>query len=209
MFPLESLPVQLYNQRWNLIHMPKPCMIALTTAFVNTRKPLNCSVPYCPWKSYIPHITTNACPYLPLYFERLYDHLDLSEIKNPRVPNENCFDRFEEVQSTLKISTHYEETHDVSTTYMGKICPTGRNFEFDNQIFVSGSCTSHGTLMDKAPMRVLLTQVPAKFTCPSPFYIVNTGLHTLPKFSTSSKGIIVRNHQLVPVIFIIPVKCSF
>ena len=66
--------------------------------------------------------TTNASPYSPLYSERLYDHLDLSEINNPRVVNGDCSDRFEEVQSTLKVSTHFEETSDVSTTYMGKLC---------------------------------------------------------------------------------------
>ena len=46
---------------------------------------------------------------------------------------------FEEVQSTLKISTHFEETSDLFTTYMGTLCPTGRNFEFENQIFVTGN----------------------------------------------------------------------
>ena len=38
--------------------------------------------------------------------------------------------------------------------------------------------------------------------------MANTSLHTLPKFSTNSKGIIVGNGQLVPVMFIIPVTCS-
>ena len=56
---------------------------------------------------------------------------------------------------TLNISTHFEETSDVSTTYMGKLWPTDRNFEFENQIFVSGICTSWGALMDKTPMRVI------------------------------------------------------
>ena len=34
--------------------------------------------------------TTNASPYSPLYSERLYDHLGLSEINNPRVLNDDC-----------------------------------------------------------------------------------------------------------------------
>ena len=84
--------------------------------------------------------TTNRSSYLPLYSERLYDHLDLSEINYPRVLYGDCSDRFEEVQSTLKIYTHFEETGDASTTYMGKLCPTGMNSEFENKIFVSGNC---------------------------------------------------------------------
>ena len=38
--------------------------------------------------------------------------------------------------------------------------------------------------------------------------MTNTGLHTLPKFFTTSKGIIVGNGQFVPVMFIIPATCS-
>ena len=151
---------------------------------------------------------TNVSPYLPLYSERLYDHLDLSEINNPRVLNRNCSNRFEEVQSTLKISTYFEETSDVSTTYIGKLCPTGKNSEFENQIFVNSSCTSWGALIDKTLMRVVFDMGASKHYMPKSFYMVNTGLHTLPKFSTTSKGIIVGNGQLVPVMFIIPVTCS-
>ena len=112
----------------------------------------------------------------------------------------DCSDRFEEVQLTLKISTHIEETSDVSTMYMGKLYPTGRNFEFENQIFVSGSCTSQGALMDNTPMRVLFDMDVSKSYMSKSFYMANTSLHTLPKFSTTSKGIIVGNSQLIPVI---------
>ena len=77
MLPLNSLPVQLYNQRWNLIHMPKPCLIALTTTFVKILLWSLLSMEVI----YALH-TTHTSPYLPLYSERLYDHLDLSEINN-------------------------------------------------------------------------------------------------------------------------------
>ena len=147
--------------------------------------------------------TTNTSSYSPLYCERLYVCFDLSEISSPRVLNQDCSERFEEVQSTLKISTHFEETSDVSTTYMGKLCHTGRNFEFENQTFVSCNCTSQGVLMDKTPMRVLFDTGASKSYMSKSFYIANTSLHTLPKFSTSSKGIIVGDAQLVSVMFII------
>ena len=67
--------------------------------------------------------TTNTRLYLPLYSERLYDCLDLYEINYPIVLNEDYSDRFEEVQSTLKISTHFEETSDVSTKCMANSAP--------------------------------------------------------------------------------------
>ena len=132
--------------------------------------------------------TTNASPYSPLYSGRLCDCLDLSKINKPRVLNGNCCDRFEDVQSTLKISTHFEEMSDVSTMYIGKLCPTGRNFEYENQIFVCGSCTSQGTLMDKTPMRVLFDMGASKSYMSKSFYMANTSLHTLPKSSTTSKS---------------------
>ena len=91
---------------------------------------------------------------------------------------------------------------------MGKLCPTGRNFEFENKIFVSGNCTSQGALMDKTPMRVLFDTGASNSYMSKSFYMANTSLHTLPKFSTTSKGIIAGNGQLVPVMLIIPVRCS-
>ena len=51
--------------------------------------------------------TTNTSPYLPSYSERLNDCLDLSEINYPRGLNGDCSYRFEEIQSTFKISTHF------------------------------------------------------------------------------------------------------
>ena len=108
------------------------------------------------------------------------------------------------VQSTLSISTHFEETSDVSTTFMGKFCPTGRNFEFENQIFVSGSCTLQGVLMDKTPMKVLFDMGVSKSYMDKSFYIANTSLHTLPKFSTTGKGIIVGNGLACPCHFYHP-----
>ena len=80
--------------------------------------------------------TTNTSPYSNIHSERLYDCLDLSEINYPTVLNEDCSDRLEEVQSTLKISTHFEGTSVVSTTYMGKLCPMGRDFKFENQLLL-------------------------------------------------------------------------
>ena len=37
------------------------------------------------------------------------------------------------------------------------------------------------------------------------FYMANKSLHTLPKFSTSSKGVLVGNGQNVPALFVIPI----
>ena len=152
--------------------------------------------------------TANTSLYLPFYSERLYDCLDLSEINYPRVLNWDCSNRFEEVQSILKIFTHFEETSDVSTMYMGKLCHTGRNYKYENKIFVSGNCTSWGTLMDKTHMRVLFDMGASKSCVSKSFYMANISLHTLPKCYTASKDIIIRNGQLVPVMFIIPATCS-
>ena len=66
-----------------------------------------------------------------------------------------------------------------------------------------------GTVMDKTSMRVLFDTGANKSYMSKSLYMANTNLHTLPKFSTTSKGISVGNGQLVPVIFNIPVTCSF
>ena len=58
------------------------------------------------------------------------------------------------------------------------------------------------------PMRVLFDMGASKSYISKSSYMANTSLHTLPKFSATSKSIIVGNSQLVPVMFIIPVTCS-
>ena len=40
------------------------------------------------------------------------------------------------------------------------------------------------------------------------FYMANESLHKIPKFSTSSKGIMEGNGQYVPVLFVISVVVS-
>ena len=62
--------------------------------------------------------------------------------------------------------------------------------------------------MDKTPMRVLFDTGASKCYMPKSLYIINTSLHTLPKVSTTRKGIIVGNGQLLPVMFIIPLTYS-
>ena len=61
--------------------------------------------------------------------------------------------------------------------------------------------------MDKTPRRVLFDTGTSKGYMSKSFYMANISLHTLPKFSSTSKGIIVGNGQLVPVFFIITVSC--
>ena len=62
--------------------------------------------------------------------------------------------------------------------------------------------------MDKTPMRVLFDTGASTSYVSKSFYMANTSLHTLPKVSTTSKGITVGNGQFVPVMFTIPVTCS-
>ena len=40
------------------------------------------------------------------------------------------------------------------------------------------------------------------------FYMANKSFHKIPKFSTSSEGIVLGNGQNVPVLFVIPVAVS-
>ena len=60
--------------------------------------------------------------------------------------------------------------------------------------------------MDKTPMTVLFDTGASKSYMSKSFYMANTSLHTLPKFSTISKGIIVGNGKFVPVMFITSTK---
>ena len=62
-----------------------------------------------------------------------------------------------------------------------------------------------GTLLDSTSVRTLFDTEASKSYTSKSFYMANKSLHTLPKFSTLSKGILVRNGQHVPVLFVIPI----
>ena len=68
---------------------------------------------------------------------------------------------------------------------------------------INPSCMATGTILDNISVRILFDTRTSKSYMSKSFYMAYKSLHLLPKFSTSSKGILVGNGQHVPVLFVI------
>ena len=73
-----------------------------------------------------------------------------------------------------------------------------REFSLENDIQLNASCMAIGCLLDQSPVRMLFDTGASKSYMSKSFYMANQSVHKIPKFSTSSKGIMVGNGQHVP-----------
>ena len=85
----------------------------------------------------------------------LYDRLKKSD-NLIEGPTEMGDERFEEVTCCLKASSYYDDTNDVSTTYLGTYLDENkpRTFNFENHIPMDGRGMARANLMDQTPLKV-------------------------------------------------------
>ena len=75
-----------------------------------------------------------------------------------------------------------------------------REFSLENDIQLNASYMATGCLLDQTPVRMLFDTGASKSYMPKYFYMANQSWHKIPKFSTSSKGIMLGNGQCVAVL---------
>ena len=130
--------------------------------------------------------------------------------KPPKEVNENpIFQPFDSIKAKLTASTTYDESVNVSTTYIGAVkeenngsFQTELQFPFDAQSFTSGS------LSNGKEFKILIdTGVTHSYLSKS-FYDTNPYLHKFPKIKLKASRIFVGNGEWVPALFIIPMCFS-
>ena len=116
-------------------------------------------------------------------------------------------ERFEEVLCNLYISNKFDDTNDVSTTYLGYYKSKGekRTFPVDNHIPIDGRGVTEAFLMDNTPMKLFFDSGASSYLSKK-FYDTNKSLHKLPKFVTSCTGIKIGNGSIIPTLFVIPIQ---
>ena len=115
-------------------------------------------------------------------------------------------ERFEEVSCCLKTSSYYDDTNDVSTTYLGTFLDGNkpRAFNFENHIPMDGRGIARANLMDQTPLKVFFDSGATRSYLSHTFYKATKTLHNLPKFTTTCTGIKIGNGSIVQVLFVIP-----
>ena len=144
-------------------------------------------------------------------------HTPIREIELPEIHDQlpdEYLDSFIEPRPTLVFTSHFDEYHDVSTTYLGRLMKDQgkdfllREFSLENDIHLNTSCMAKVCLLHQTPLRMLFNTGASKSYMSKSYYMANQSLHKIPKFSTSSKGIMLGNGQHVTVLFVIPVVVS-
>ena len=117
-------------------------------------------------------------------------------------------ERFEEVSCNLYSSHKFDETNDVSTTYLGYYKSKGdeRTFPVDHHIPMDGRGVTEDFLMDSTPMKLFFDSGASKSYLSKKFYDANKSLHRLPKFVTTCTGIKIGNGSIIPTLFVIPIQ---
>ena len=117
-------------------------------------------------------------------------------------------ERFEEVSCNLYSSNKFDDTNDVSTTYLGyyKSKDEERTFPVDNHIPIDGRGVTEALLMDNTPMKLFFDSRAPRSYLSKKFYDTNNSLRKLPKFVTSCTGIKIGNGSIIPTLFVIPIQ---
>ena len=116
--------------------------------------------------------------------------------------------RFEEVSCNLYSSNKFDDTNDVSTTYLGYYKSKGeeRTFPVDNRIPRDGRGVTEVFLMDNTPMKLFFDSGASRSYLSKKFYDTNKSLHKLSKFITSCTGIKIGNGSIIPTLFVILIQ---
>ena len=144
-------------------------------------------------------------PFRSMNTSNLYDRLEKSD-NLIEGPTEMGDERFEEVTCGLKASSYYDDTNDVSTTYLGTYLDENkpRTFNFENHIPMDGRGIARANLMDQTPLKVFFDSGVKRSYLSHTFYKATKTLHNLPKFTTTCTGIKIGNGSIVQVLFVIP-----
>ena len=142
-------------------------------------------------------------PYKDMNTSGLYDKLGDDDIL-ANGPTEISDERFEEVSCCLNTSTYYDDTNDVSTTYLGTCHDENkpRAFNFENHIPMD-SRIARTNLIDHTPLKLFFDSGAARSYLSHTFYKATKALHKLPKFTTTCTGIKIGNGSIVQVLFVI------
>ena len=135
----------------------------------------------------------------------LYDKLGDDDIL-VEGPTEISDERFEEVSCCLITSSYYDDTNDVSITYLGTYLDGNkpRAFNFESHILMDGRGIARVNLMDQTPLKVSFNSGATRSYLSATFYKTTKAFHNLPKFTTTCTGIKIGNGSIVQVLFVIP-----
>ena len=104
----------------------------------------------------------------------------------------------------------FNECSKVTTTHLWRKEPesSAKTFRLEGEIPLPHNCVTEGSLPDGTKMRILFDTGATRSFMSKSFYMRNRQLHTLPKFTSPCKAIMVGSGQCMSVLFVIPIITS-
>ena len=137
----------------------------------------------------------------------LYNRLQEDEQLITESSSDQWDERFEEVTCSLHYSHKFDDTNDVSTTYLGSYLAKDepRTFPVDNHIPFDGRGMSKAYLSNGTPMKMFFDSGASRSYLSKRFYDTNPVLQDMPKYVTTCTRIRIGNGSIVPALFVIPI----
>ena len=136
--------------------------------------------------------------------DRFTSHVSLMDMSDRLT--EEYLDRYEGVKSEILNMTRFDENSDLSMTYLGKSSMVRDHKIVTEERFpMSEEGYTTGKLLDGTECQILLDTGASKSFMSKSHYLYCKSLHSLPKFTSKTQGIIVYNGQYVSVLFVIPI----
>ena len=152
--------------------------------------------------------TTNkdGSPYTETNSSNLYNKLSEDEELITEDSSNQWDKRFEEVTYTLHYSHKFDDTNDVSTTFLGSYMTKdeARTFPVENHISFDGRGMLKAYLSNGTPMKLFFDSGASRSYLSKKFYDFNPVLHDMPKFVRTCTGIRIGNGSIVQALFVIP-----
>ena len=115
-------------------------------------------------------------------------------------------DKYNGIQAEISQVTKFDESTDLSTTYLGKTDVTREHvIKAGERFLISGQGYTNGKLLDQTECSILIDTGAHKSYMSKSYYMQCKSFHALSKFASTTQRIQVGNRQYVVVLFVIPV----
>ena len=118
---------------------------------------------------------------------------------------EEYFDRYDGIYAEISQATRFDESTDLSTTYLGKMDMTRDHIiKAEEKFSISGQGYTNGKLLDNTECSIQIDTGASKSYMSKSYYMQCKSLHALPKFASTMQRVQTSNGQYVAVLFVIP-----
>ena len=135
----------------------------------------------------------------------LAKEVSMAPLEFHHMPASEYLDKYDGITSELNVNMEYDDSVDVTTTYLGhesiKLIDT---FHPEQTFPIYSNCHTWGQFVGGGMLDVLLDTGASKSYMSKDFYMRHPHLHKFPKFNSTIKNLQVGNGDLVATLFVIP-----